>query len=931
MKFVHLHNHTDVSSDGLGTVENLVKTAKDIGFTSLAITDHGSLGNAISFWSSCKNNEIKPIFGYEAYFLYLGKRYHLTLLAENKNGFENLLNINNASHRNFVSGYPLTTLDILEQYKQNIICLTGCPASAIYEYGTTFVYDIYSILGKENVFVELMFVDDDSYKKPFEVAQKMKLDYVITNDSHFACSNHVKSHQVMTKVRKGYTYNDDQLWLKTPEEIYVYGMKYLDEKIILNGMDKTIEIAERVETWDFADKPTLPYIEGSKTIIINKIQNAFTEDTKERIEEDVLVRKERIEHELKIVEERNLIDYFYILLDIINYAKDNNIMVGIGRGSGAGSYLLYLLGITGIDPIENGLFFERFLNPERSDYPDVDCDFETEGRDKILEYAKNKWGAFPIATWSRYSHKSLIHDKARILNIPYDIETPAADYGDNSPEFQKFCDYNPVAKITYDAMIGQIRHRGKHAAGIIITNKKVPLENNNGDLIAVWTEGENRELSKVGIVKYDLLGITGLSQLKMMIELSGVAPPNKPGNDPKILDLFRTGNVNGIFQWSGSEGIRQLTIDIKPKTFEDLVVINALYRPGALGSGALEYPKYIKKPRKLEPRLDEILKNTNGVICFQEQMMQIFAEVVGCSFGAADIARRVIVKSKHPKENEVKTLEVRFKENGIKRNFDQKLLDQLWDEIIGFSRYGFVKAHSACYTFLAYQMAFYKVYYPGVFYTAMLAFDEANRQTYIIEAIENGIRIEMPEINTSGLRHNYKDGKIYLPLSDIKFFGENNLIKLLEIRKEGEFTSYEDVAKRIPKRILNKRVKELMERIGVFRNLAGEPTDLIEDYYEIEVKTILTDQMECLGYVIPDKKILRLIKNAKQNGYIVGFITEKTDKVSNYGAYRSFRLSPNGSFWLRENYDKLTEGDFVCVKVNKFNKATEVHLWNSKL
>lgn len=945
MSYAPLHVHTDASPDGAGTVQSLVTEASRLGFKHLAMTDHGTLANAVAFWSACKDSDITPILGMEGYLLYGGKRHHITLLSLNEAGFNNLIQLDTDSHAHaFAGGFPLITMENLSRLNQGIVALTGCASSATYlenvEEAEQYAGDLVDIFTRDRVFAEVMFLGShNTYTRPLAFNKRFDIDFVITNDTHYPCRHQFHAHQAITKARKGYTYDSQHLWLKSAAEITYEGLKCVPGATIELGLANTLDVAAMVEPWDMRAEPSLPSRMDVEDILRYTLTEAFKKDVAVKGERSV--RRARLQAEWEVLKSRKFLDYIYILWDIVSWSKGRGIYVGPGRGSGGGSYTLYLLGITGVDPIEYGLIFERFINPSRSDYPDVDVDFETDRRQEVMNYASEKWGTVPIATYSCYSHKSAIHDIARVLSIPKDLETPAADSSADSEAFEEFINDKPDALATYNTMLGQIRHRGKHAAGVIIANRPVPIERSGDELVAAWAEGMNtKDLSKVGIVKYDILGLTALSQLKRMKELSGVSFPDEDYSDDSVFNLFNAGDVAGIFQWSGSDGIRELTKRIAPKNFFDLTTCNALYRPGALDAGTAEnYPEYMKKPRLLEPRIDKILEKTYGVICYQEQVMEIVATVMGGDLGQADLARRLISKSDigNPKwEADIAKLNISFTEEGERNGFDGRLLDLLWNEVYTHSRYSYNLSHATAYTMISYQMAWYKVYARPEFTAAVLQYDKANAQTYMLDAIENGVAIAMPHVNSSTREYNLKrtpfGDVIYIPLSDISYLGQKAVDFILEEREtNGPFVSYANFDNRIPKKVCNNRARQMLERIGAFAGLAGTPRDAIRDYETIPIKDVYENQLEVLGYVVPTPELYRKIKSLakkpapKGKTRFAGFIQSLKKKKSLHGEYVVYNLSPEGSFWVRgEANPKLKPGVFVSGTKNKFGSSTDV-------
>lgn len=944
MNYTPLHCHTDASTDGAGTVEALVAEAKRLDFKALAMTDHGTLANAVAFWMACKEQDIKPILGVEAYLMYKAKRHHVTLLSMNETGFNNLIHLNSLAHSTgYQGGYPTLTLDDIYSSKSGILALTGCASSAIHEGedadGEQFVGDLHSSV--DRLAVEVMFVGStDVWTRPLNLAQRMHFAFAVTNDTHYPCQSQFPAHQSILKARKGFTYDSKQLWLKTAQEIIAEGSKHVGQGLIEEGLEWTNHIAAHVEDWDMRAKPSLPAIAGVETIIADALKAEIKNDVRRKGEESKRVK--RLKYEFQTLKEKGFLDYVYILWDIIKWAKQQGILVGPGRGSGGGSYLLYLLGITRIDPLEHGLLFERFINPDRSDYPDVDVDFDADRRQEVVNYAKDKWGAIPIATYSAYSHKSAVHDIARTLAIPKTLETAAAESTIDSPVFEKFIKSHPDAQMTYDTMIGQIRHRGKHAAGVVIVNRPVPIERApSGELVAAWADGMNtKHLSSVGIVKYDILGLTALTQLSQLQKMTGVHLSSKR-DEPEVYDLFCKGDVAGIFQWSGSDGIRTLTQRIQPRNFNTLTTINALYRPGALDAGTAEnYPEYMEHPREMHPRIDKHLKETHGVLCYQEQVMAVIAEVTGGNLAIADSARKLISKGAiHDVKwmQEIDKVRVEFLSKGKTQGFNKELLDDLWGEIYKHGRYSFNKSHAAAYTTISYDMAYYKVHHREEFTVVCLQHDKSNAQTYILDAVEHGLSINMPDINRSSAEYELVDDVIYLPLSDVSFLGEEAVRFILEERAaNGPFLSYEDFNKRVPKKKCNSRARSCLERIGAFHEFTDDPKLAMPKYEEIPVGTVYRNQLEILKYVVPSKKLLNSINELRNKSCrkdlerFAGFVQLIKEKKSAHGAYRVYYLSPYGSFWVRGQQSKIAVGSFVGGTKNRFGQSKDVASYRLK-
>lgn len=932
IRFVHTHVHTDASPDGLCTVDRLVARAAELEYTALAMTDHGTLANAVSFWSACKDHHIKPIFGIEGYMLWNGKRHHITLNSLTRTGFNNIIALSNAAQANTVSGYPVMTVDMMAEHSKDVALFTGCPASPIHQGsfadGLNFAGTMRSIYG-ENMWAELMFViSDDVTSRPLQIAKDLNLPILVTNDVHYPLQSMQRAHTILTECRKGFSYDSNQLWLKNVDEMLYQGRRFFDDDLVQKWMMEAALFGDRVESWSMAAEPSLPKARELFDHFYRKLHDRLVDNMARYPEAKAIERMHRYEYELKVLEDMGFVDYFCILDNIVEWAHEQGILIGPGRGSAAGSYVLYLLGITDIDPIEHGLYFERFLNPQRKEYPDVDVDIESDRRHEVIEYATKRWGACPIATYSHYSHKSLVNDIARVLRISSDLAEPAGEFGPDSKDFEQFAASNPDVLPAYNAIIGQMRHAGKHAGGVVITDQPIPLENVSGTLVAAWTEGYTKQLSKVGVVKYDILGLTALSQIKMMRKMAGIngAPPHF--DHPEVYDLFCSGDVLGIFQWTGSDGIRTLTVDIQPREFVELAIINSLYRPGAIDAGtAWDYPKYKISPRLIHPKIDEILAETYGVIVFQEQFMQIFAAVTGGGFAESDLIRRVIVKPRpeDPEWNKkFAAIHTDFLEKGVANGYPNEILVQLWAEINTHTRYSFNKAHSAAYAAVAYEMAWYKVFYPSIFYSAMLKYDLDNTQTYLLEAASKGITVMMPSINESTEEYRVMpSGNLLMPLNIINYLSENGTAKILAERAKGPFVSLEDFRNRIKKRDVTTRTAKYLFLAGAFNGLPGDPKCL----FEADDEELTRGQIEIMvfGFRLPNAAIAKFLTEERPDRQERGFVHHWKDKPKKKGTgtYRVYYLRPSGTFWVddEELMRKVREGDLLKADKNSWGKA----------
>lgn len=957
LEYVPLHVHSMFSPDGLGTVAELVDFAAKH-FKAMAVTDHSTLAGAAEFWMFAKAAGLRPIFGNEIYMLHNGKRGHLTVLANGQEGFDSLVVLNNEAQRNLDNrGFPITTMELLERHNAGLTILTGCSASPLYfgdeKDGVQFVAELFDIFGRDRLFAEVMGVfHEDNITRPLSVAKRFNLLPVVTTDSHFVRPEQAGAHKVVTQCRKGYDYSSAELFLKTPDELAAttWLKNALDGSDIEKFMHNTLEVASRLESFDLASPPTLPKadiieIAGERVNILERAEAALDDYTMTATHSNWPTIKRRFDYEVSVIRDLGLVDYFSILYDIVQFCRREKIKIGPGRGSGGGSLVLFLLGITEVDPLEHGLLFERFLSKSRRDMADFDLDVDAERRDEVLAYANKRWGALPIANFATYGNSSLIRDLGRLYGVPKEIVEKAADLGDTEAdvleEFFAYCKPTALksglmltpqdARIAYSSMLNQVRHMGKHAGGVVIATRSVPIEKG----LVAWTEGvKARVLSQVGLVKYDILGVTALSQLQEMEDLTGVQPgePWEPDSEEVFQNIFWNGATTGVFQFSGSQGIVELTRQVRPTSLADLAAINALYRPGPLDSGmAWKYPEAKASPRLLHPDIDTILHDTFGVIVFQEQVMALVSLITGGSLEDADDARKLISKGK-PSDpvwrEKMRKLEVHFREEGEKR-FDAALVDKLWSEIVTFGRYGFNKSHSVAYSLLAYRMAWFKHFYPGAFYTALLNSDQENAVKWVYDAALHGVQFVPPHINYSKIRWFWDEGAnvIYAPLSVVKWFGEKGAAEVIRVRESvgGAFTHLSQL-KSIPKRALNQRALKLLHYATAFRGIDGNISDLIEEYSALPILSESAAHVESFGFALPNDKIVNFLVGERRLDRVAGFIMDAEERDKGRGKYKVFRLAPSGSFWSKEPkvLAGLRVGDCVSAEVTKFGSGENI-------
>lgn len=920
---IHLHVHSEGSVvDGLSTVGRLVQHAASMQFPALALTEHGNLSTAVAFQVQCLSAGIKPIFGMEAYLSVDGVTGHITLLSHGRKGWSNLVALNNIGQRS-TGRRPVVPLESLLSHADGLVCLTGCAASPLQRMPLGDALQLGRTLKGAfggRLFAEVMLFPDgeEGVERSIALSESLSIPLVVTNDAHFPKASDADAHSILLQIKnKSAFYDGRHLWLKTAQELEEAAKGLLSAERLQGAIAQAESIARRIVAPSLKGEPALPDFHGMSDDAIMKL---IARKAAERAQALGLGDEylERAKYELAIIREMGFGKYFAILLDIINEAKALGARLGAGRGSGVGSLILYLLGITQIDPIEYGLSFERFLNPERQDFPDVDVDLDGGTRDALLECVADKWQGVQVATYSRFHHKSLVNDLARTLSLPPQLAKQVAEEGAETAAFSQLCQERPDFDTAYHAMLGQIRHLGKHAGGVVLLpeSDSIPLIRVGDKLVAAWTEGgSDRELAYVGMVKYDLLGVTTLDALKEMEKRSGVLAPTI-ADDEAVFNLFCRGDLTGISHFSGSDGIRKLTVDVQPHTLEDLAAINALYRPGPLGAGtAQKFVEWRKKPRLLHPDIDAILAPTAGVITYQEQVMAIFKAATGGTMAQADNARKLFSKPQignQSWESKIEVLKGQFFSAAVNR-WGDKLTETLWEELVTHSRYSFNKSHSVAYSFNAYAMAHFKLYHPLSFYVAMLNHDSDKAKLYLLEAAKRGILIKPPHINVSTATYENDADAIYMPLTAARFVGDTAVQAIVNERElNGPFTSMSDIATRVEKRKVNKRVLVTLYRIGALEGLDGDIDDILprKEQGAVTRRKDRDEQREVLGYVIPSPDIVRQMKRWPVSG-AVDFIEERT-KGSN--TYTVIGVMGEGRFWTPEPI-KAEIGDYIGLHI----------------
>jgi len=885
MKFVHLHTHSHYSLlDGLAKIDDLIERAKELGMKALALTDHGNLYGAVEFYKKALKAEIKPILGVETYVAYRSrfekqtkiddKYFHLTLLAENNVGWKNLIQLITKSHLEGFYYRPRVDKELLRQYHEGLIALSGCPAGEIprlleedkFEEAEKVAYEYQEIFGKENFFLEIghhpnipgLNKVNNALKK---LSQKTGIPLVATQDIHYLKSEDADYHDILVAVQTGNKISDDdRLTLKADD----FSMRSQEEMIeffkdLPEAIENTVKIAERCNVVLPLNQILLPKfpLPENETSAIDYLRKLAMERLPKLFGVADAKVIERLEYELKIIEKTGFADYFLIVSDFVNWAKERGIVVGPGRGSAAGSLVSYVLGITDINPLKYDLIFERFLNPDRISMPDIDLDFTDIRRDEVYAYIRQKYGEDRVAqiiTFGTMAARAAIRDAGRALGLPYafcDQLAKLIPFGPNQEtkvgwldkclqeveELKSIYQTNPDAKKVIDAarhLEGVARHASIHAAGIVISKEPltnyVPLQRAPQNENNVITQFDMYSIEDLGLLKIDLLGLKNLTIIEEAVRLikevhdEEIDISNIPLDDKKTFKLLQEADTVGVFQLESS-GMRRYLKELQPTELEDIIAMVALYRPGPIEL----IPSFINRKHKrekvtyLHPKLEPILKNTYGIGIYQEQMMQIARDLAGFTLAEADTLRKAIGKKiKVLLEAQKEKLIRGMIENGI----DEKTAQNIWELFPPFARYGFNKSHATCYALIAYRTAYLKAHWPIEFMTALLNADagDTERIAFLVtEAQKKNIQVLPPDINKSFVNFIPEGKNIRFGLLAIKNVGLNLVEAIIEERHiGGPFKNFNDFLCRVKHKDLNKKSLESLIKVGVFDSLNTE-------------------------------------------------------------------------------------------------------------
>ncbi|MFZ2324199.1 MAG: DNA polymerase III subunit alpha [Ignavibacteriaceae bacterium] len=892
--FIHLHNHTHYSlQDGACTVEGLINAAKKHDMKSVAITDHGVMYGAAEFYSKAKKAGIKPIIGMEAYIVVDGSRFdrgksdeisskkklkhynHLILLAKNKQGYDNLSRLSTLGHTEGFYYKPRIDLELLEKYKEGLICTSACAGGVVSTHLVNGDYEKarevakkFKDLFEDDFYLEIqdhgMDIDKPILEGMPKLSKELGIKLVATNDCHYIEPDHAIPHNILLllsdKNGADYTqlrYGTDQVYFKSSEEMVKLFKKYK------GATENTLEIDEKIDLKiDFEGHhfPNFPIPKESKAESLEDYMELLARQGLEKkfskITDEI---EDRFNFEIKTIKEMGFAGYFLVVQDFINAAKNQNIPVGPGRGSAAGSLVAYVLGITNINPLDYNLLFERFLNPARRSMPDIDVDFADDQRGDVIDYVREKYGnecVSQIITFNRLSSKAVIRDVARVLKIPiptvnkitkyipskfgkvYSIDQALAEV----PELKwvkdsKETDIQNLIKYA-KVLEGMNRNASKHAAGVVITpedvSNYVPLANavSQQDIVTQFTM---KDIENAGLLKMDFLGLRTLTIIRDTIDMIKknhnveIDIDSVPLDDEKTFQLFAKGQTTGVFQFE-SGPMREYLKQLHPTTLNDLAAMNALYRPGPMEfiDDFIDRKFERKEVKYSHPILEPILKETYGIIVYQEQVIQIANKVGGMSLADADLLRRAMGKK------DLKVMEAQkviFVEGAIKNGVDKKAALEIFETIFKFANYGFNKSHAVAYSFVAYQTAYLKAYYPAEFLAANLKneFENTDKVTKFLEDCRK-LRIEVlpPDVNNPSLHFEAENGKIKFGMSAIKNVGMPAVKEIIAARDRlgRDFNSIFDFCANTDNRIVTKRALEGLVLAGAFHTFEKDRAKL---------------------------------------------------------------------------------------------------------
>ena len=890
-QFVHLHVHTEYSLlDGACRIDRMFDRLKELGQTAIAITDHGVMYGCVDFYKAAKKAGVKPIIGCEVYVATRSRfdkvnridgSNHLVLLCKNETGYKNLIKLVSAG---FIEGFyskPRVDKELLEQHHEGLVCLSACLAGEIpqallagdYEKAKTAALYFNDLFGQGNFFIEIQDHGIDAQQQILplliRLSRETGIPLVATNDAHYLRKEDSKMQSILICIQTGKTVQDadklefetDEFYLKSTEEMYDLF------SIAPDACENTVKIAEMCN-FDFEFGVTkLPYFEApdgmDNQVYFEKLcREGLVRRYGDGVTDEM---RDRLEYEIDVIRRMGYTNYYLIVFDFINYAKQQGIPVGPGRGSGAGSLAAYCVGITNIDPIRYSLLFERFLNPERVSMPDFDVDFCYERRQEVIDYVNEKYGHDHVAqiiTFGTMAARAAIRDVGRVLGMPYaqvdsiskmvpmELKVTLNRALEVSPELKAQYEADPQVKELIDTAIkieGMPRHASTHAAGVVITreaaNEYVPLASNDGVPVTQFTMTTIEEL---GLLKMDFLGLRTLTVIKNAEEMVRRREPdfsmdNISYDDAATYEMLGRSETEGVFQLE-STGMKQVLTGLQPKNLEDIIALISLYRPGPMDS----IPTYLRnrhepdKVRYKTPQLAHIMDVTNGCIVYQEQVMQICRELAGFTLGQADLVRRAMSKKKHDvMEKERQHFVTGCAANGI----SEQAANDIFDDMSSFASYAFNKSHAACYAYVAFQTAYLKCHYPSEFMAALLTsvLDNTDKVIeYTGECQRLGIKVLPPSINVSDGGFTVDGKSIRFGLNATKNVGRNLIAAVVRERREKPFSSLYDFCRRLHGQELNRRAAESLVKCGAFDETGVSRKAMLENVDAI-FKSVETD------------------------------------------------------------------------------------------
>lgn len=881
-EFVHLHVHTEYSLlDGACRIDQLMERVRELGQTAVAITDHGNMYGVPEFFRAAEKAGIKPIIGCEVYVAPRkrtdrepgldGRPYHLILLCENNEGYSNLVKLVSAANIEGFYNKPRVDTELLRKYHGGLICLSACLAGEIqrllsdgrYDDAKRKALEYREIFGEGNYFLEIQDhgIREERLNLPklYRLSDETGIPLAATNDCHYINKEDAEMQNVLLCIQtatvlgqpNGMSFDTDEFYLRSAEEMASHFKGHED------ALRNTALIARRCSVkMNFDSAVKIPEFEAEsgrdnsqylRELSFNGLYRLYGGNVEKSI-------VDRLEYELKIIDEKHFTDYFLIVWDFIRYAREHNVPVGPGRGSGAGSLCAYCIGITGIDPIRYNLMFERFLNPERVSMPDFDVDFCIEGRQSVKDYVVKKYGedkVSEIIAFDTLKAKAAIRDIARVLGLPYSLGDKIAKQIDPRMKLADALRENKELSSMYSAdksvkrlidlamkLEGMPRHTSTHAAGVVISavplDELVPLQKNDNTVITQYTM---THLESLGLLKMDFLGLRNLTVIRDAVNEirkteSDFDIGKIPVDDSRVFEMLAKGDTSGVFQFESAGMTKQLT-ELVPERLEDLIVIISLYRPGPMRS----IPTYIRNKRDpakityLHPLLREILEDTHGVMVYQEQVMEICRKLAGYSYGHADIVRRAMAKKKH---EEMLKERQSFVSGAMENGVSQETANKIFDEMVSFASYAFNKSHAAAYAYLAYQTAYLKCHYRGIYMASLMSsvMSGGDRLTeYIADCRRYGMDVLAPNINQSEKGFVYNGNGLYFGLLAVKNAGSGLSDRIISERKaNGNYTSLQDFCERVSGRELNKKALENLIMAGAFDGLGANRRQMLESY-----------------------------------------------------------------------------------------------------